>query len=271
MNLERIGTLVIPNIKKTVLSRYAFWIYGIFGFFILVDLGLKWNGRSVTLLFVLLESCCASRESSLLSVLHEHFSLIWVLVSLVFLLPKLLSPLGDSFLVSSILWLRFTPCLPYEVALLRVFSVVLCSIWLGALGMLWALINSFVHQVSLVSLLSDVEGLVSYTLFTGGLVSVLDFGLSVDYSGRRFISTFALLSPFLLLLVFILIGNIKYAKYFPYTIPFITIAPPHNQLSVAIPYHFGAAAVLGTVLLCFHVMSKLQYSSVEPKTGGIES
>ncbi|NJM69263.1 MAG: hypothetical protein HC862_02985 [Scytonema sp. RU_4_4] len=262
---------MIPNIKRMIVSRYSFWVYGIVGIFTLIDVGLGWNGRSVTLFSIPLESCCSSREQALLGILHEHFSWVWVFIAFVFVLPKLLSPLGDSFLVSHVLWLRLTSCLSYEIAIARAALVIICSLWLCALGFFWVLINSLFHQIPLIKLLIDVEGLVSYVLLSSGIVVALDFGLSIDYSGRRFISSFAFLIPSLLLLIFTLISNTKYANYFPYTIPFITGAPPYTQLSVAIPYHFGSAAVLGILLLCFHVMSKVQYSRIEPKiVGGTE-
>ncbi|MBA3921743.1 MAG: hypothetical protein H0X31_08610 [Nostocaceae cyanobacterium] len=271
MNLKRIGILVIPNINRTIVSRYSFWVYGIFGIFTLIDVGLGWNGRSVTLFSIPLESCCNSREQALLGILHEHFSWVWFFIAFAFLLPKLLFPLGDSFSVSHILWLRLTSCLPYEIATARALLVITCSLWLCVLGFFWALINSLFHQISLIELLVDVEGLVSYVLLSSGIVAALDFGLSINYSGRQFISSFAFLVPSLLLLVFTLINDPKYANYFPYSIPFITGAPPYTQLSVAIPYHFGSAAVLGILLLCFHVMSKVQYSRIDPKiVGGTE-
>lgn len=257
INFQRIWTLTQLDIERIVLSRASlYFLYMPFGIFTIVDLGLGWNGRSAVLFTIPLELCCDSREKAILGILHEHFSWVWIAVIAMHLLPQLLSRLQDSFLVSQSLWLRFTPCLPSEVAISRVLQVIFYGIWIGILGTIWALANSLIHQVSFASLLLDVLGIVSYVILSGGIVSILDFGLALGYSERRIIAPVALLIPILLTIVYLLLKDSPYAEFFPYSSPLITGSEVFTELFGGVISHFAMAIITGFILLSLHIISK---------------
>jgi hypothetical protein len=259
MNLRRVWTLAQLDIRRMFFSRSSLLLLYIpLVVTIVVDLGLGWNGRSATLFTIPIEACCDSKEKAILGILHEHFSWLWMFVTFSHLLPQLLSRLQDSFLVSQSLWLRFTPCLPYEVAISRGLKVIIYGLWIGILGMIWGLLNAFVHQVSFYSLLLDALGITSYIFLSGGIVSVLDFGLSLGYSERRVISNIALFVPILFLVIFTLTKDSTYAKYFPFSAPFITSSETFSEIFGGVQNHFISSLILGFLLLVFHIMTKRQ-------------
>lgn len=244
-------------------SATSLWLYIPFVVTTVADLGIGWNGRSVTLFTIPIESCCDSKEKAVLGILHEHFSWVWFFVALFHLFPQLLSRLQDSFLVSQSLWLRFTPCLPYEVAISRALKVILYGVWIAILGIIWGLLNAVLHQVSFSSLLLDILGIFSYVLISGGVVTVFDFGLSIGYTGRRLISTIALFIPVVCLMIFIIVKDSMYSKNFPYAVPFLTSSESFNEVSGGVQSHFIMAAIVGFLLLLVHVGSKMPYFRVE--------
>jgi len=263
MNFHRVWILTKLDIKKMFLSVTSLCVYIPFGVTIVADLGIGWNGRSLTLFTIPIESCCDSKEKAVLGILHEHFSWVWLFVAFSHLLPQLLSRLQDSFLVSQSLWLRFTPCLPYEVAISRALKVILYGVWIATLGIIWDLLNAVLHQVSFRSLLLDTLGIFSYVLMSGGIVAVCDFGLSLGYAGRRLISTIALFIPALCLLFFIIVKDSTYSKNFPYAFPFLTSSESFNEVLGDVQSHFIMAAIVGFLLLLVHVGSKMAYFRVE--------
>lgn len=264
IKIHRIWTLARLDIKRIVQSRVSLWFFYLpFGITTIADLGLGWNGRSTVLFTIPLESCCDSRDKAILGILHEHFSWVWIFIAFTHLLPQLLFRLQDSFLVSQSLWLRFTPCLPYEVAISRALQVIFYGIWIGILGIIWALINSLIHQVSFTSLLLDVLGVVSYVILSGGIVSILDFGLALGYSERRVIPIVALFVPILFLIVYPLIKDSPYERFFPYASPLITGSEVFTELFGGVMIHFIMAIVVGILFLGLHIINKKRYFRVE--------
>lgn len=266
MKTKRIWALVKFDLERIVLTPASLWfMYLPFVIVTIADLGLGWNGRTATIFTIPLESCCDSREKAILSILREHFSWVWLFVIFTHLLPQLLSRLQDSFLVSQSLWLRFTPCLPYEVAIARSLKVMLYGVWVAILGIIWVLINVLIHQVSFTSLLLDVLGIFSYIILSGGIVSICDFGLALGYSERRVISTIALFVPILFLMAYTLLKDSQYEKLVPYTSPFITSSESFTELLGGVTSHFIMALILGVVLLNMHIFSKIKYLQLESK------
>jgi hypothetical protein len=266
MNYQRIWTLTKLDIRRIFFSRSSILLlYAPFLVITMVDLGLGWNGRSATLFTIPIEACCDSKEKAILGILHEHFSWLWMFLAFSHLLSQLLSRLQDSFLVSQLLWLRFTPCLPYEVAISRSLKVIIYGLWVGILGITWGLINAFIHQVSLHSLLLDTLGISSYIFLSGGIVTILDFGLLLGDSERRVISNIALFLPILLLMLFTLIKDSVYGKYFPFSAPFITSSETFTEIFGGVQSHFITATILGLLLLLFHVVSKYSISKHEAR------
>lgn len=265
--LQRVWTLTKLDFERMFLSRTAIWfLYVPFALVLIADLGIGWNGQNLTFFTMLVEACCSSREKSILGVLHEHFSWLWLFIMFSHLLPQLLLNVQDSFLVSQSLWIRLTPCSPYEVAISRSLKVVIYGIWIGSLSVAWGFLNSFLHQVSFYSLLIDALGIASYSLMCGGIVTVLDFGLSLGYSERRLVSNVAVFIPILLLIIFTLIKDSSFGSHFPYSSPFVTSSNAFMQLFGGVQHHFIMAALVGLLLLGVHVISKKRYLQL-----GVES
>lgn len=259
MNFRRVWVLTKPSIGKIIDIYDSSVVYlSLIVLIICSTVALGWNGQNVIFLGISQELYGSVREEALQGILHEFFSWWWIFTAFFYLLPRLLSPLGDSFLVSQSLWLRLTPCTPFELAFSKILWVISCGIWVGFLGIIWAFISSLFHHLPLYpsKLLVDILGMSSYIFLAGGIVLALDFGLMIDYSGRRLISTIALFTPILLLLSSLatskLIDN-EYVALFPYSAPFA-------RLSYETMYHFLMAAVVGVLLLGLHGLIRSRYS-----------
>jgi hypothetical protein len=182
-----------------------------------------WNGAVVTFFGFPLELYGNSREDSLVALLKEFSSWAWIIVAIFYLLPKLLQRLSESLSINNVLWLRFAPCLPYEIAIARVFLVVIWAFTVGVLGTVWALICAYFHNIPPSDLLVNVEGIASHILLAGGLVLAVNFDSPMEVLERNQIAFLALISPLILTLFYLGIDKLldeKYMKFFPYTIPF---------------------------------------------------
>lgn len=271
MNVSRIWALTKADIKSSLFSHNSIWpLYSPFIFITMADLGISWSdGTGVAWFNIPLDDmCCYSREDTILEILREHFSWAWIVIALFHLLPQLLSRIQDSFLVGQSLWLRLTDCLPYEVAIARATKVIAYCFWIGCLSMFWASFNAFIHNVSFHGLLPDILGIVSYILLSGGFTTVIDFGFSLDSSTRRLIPTISLLIPIFLLIVFVLLGDVPYKEYIPYSAPLITSSRTVISVFGEVQNHFFMAAILGVLLLAIHIASKIKFHNIGV---GIES
>lgn len=248
--------IVKPEIVK-LLKSYHLLILLVVGI-IIATIPFSWDGEQLTLFNIPFEGYQGARETVYINFLHELFSWAWIYIAVDVLL-RLLLPLADSFSVSQLLWLRLTPCFPWEIAAARAIWVIAYGVWLGFFGVIWVLVTSLYHHILSANLLLDVLGLVSYILLAGGMIAVLDFDLAFDHVSKRVIVFVALFSPFLLDLVKLGIDNsidAHYAKFFPFTHPFARVTSENL-------YHFAVAGILGLFFLAFHILSKLKYSSVE--------
>lgn len=257
MKLERISILLQPYISRLIksLELPLICLTGI----ILSTLPVSWYGEAICFFKIPLDLYGDNRELALKLLMHEFFSWAWILIAFFYLLPRLLSPLGESFLVSQKLWLRLTPCQPHEIAFSRAICVISWGLWLGILSFVWALSTAFYHQIPPTTLLIDVAGLVSHVFLSGGIILALDLGLAVDYSGRKLLSTLALFAPILSLLIGFGLSRTLEAKY----AIFLPYASPFARLSSENVYHFGTAAVIGFLLLSLHWIIKFRYSVVK--------
>lgn len=256
IDLNKIWIIVKPEIIK-LLKSYHLLILLVVGIIIATWL-FSWDGEQLTFFNMPLEGYQGARETVYINLLHEFFSWAWICIAFCVLL-RLLIPLGDSFSASQLLWLRLTYCSPWEIAAARAIWVIAYGVWLGFLGLIWVLVTSLYHHILSANLLLDVLGLVSYIIFAGGMIAILDFDLAFDYVSKRVIVFVALFLPCLLDLLKIGIGGLldsQYIKFFPYTHPFAMLTSENL-------YHFGVAGILGLFFLAFHILSKLKYSSVE--------
>jgi hypothetical protein len=256
INLNKTWIIVKPEIIK-LLKSYHLLILLVVGI-IIATLPFSWDGEQLTFFNIPLEGYHGTRETVYINFLHEFFSWAWIYIAF-YVLRRLLIPLGDSFSVSQLLWLRLTPCFPWEIAAARAIWVIAYGVWLGFLGLIWVLVTSLYHHIYSANLLLDVLGLVSYIIFAGGMIAVLDFDLVFDSVSKRVIAVVALFLPCLLYLLKIGIGGLldsQYIRFFPYTHPFAMLTSENL-------YHFGVAGILGLFFLAFHILSKLKYSSVE--------
>ena len=256
INLNKAWVIVAPEIIK-LFKSYHLLILLVVGI-ISATLPFSWDGEQLTLFNIPFEGYQGTRETVYINLLHELFSWAWIYIA-VYVLLRLLLPLGDSFSVSQLLWLRLTPCSPWEIAAARAIWVIAYGVWLGFLGLIWVLVTSLYHHIYPTNVLLDVLGLVSYIIFAGGTIAVLDFGLVFDYFSKRVIAVVALFLPLVLDLLKIGIGGLidsQYMRFFPYTHPFAMLSSENL-------YHFGIAGILGLFFLSFHILSKLKYSSVE--------
>ena len=256
INLNKTLVIVKPEIIK-LLKSYHLLILLVVGI-IIATWPFSWDGEQLTFFNIPLEGYQGARETVYINVLHELFSWAWIYIA-VDVLRRLLLPLGNSFSVSQLLWLRLTPCFPWEIAAARAMWVIAYGFWLGFLGLIWVLVTSLYHHILSANLLLDVLGLVSYIIFAGGMIAVLDFDLALDYVSKMVIVFVALFFSSLLDLVKLGIGGLldsQYIRFFPYTHPFAMLTSENL-------YHFGGAGILGLFFLSFHILSKLKYSSVE--------
>ena len=258
INLNKAWVIVAPEIIK-LFKSYHLLILLVVGI-ISATLPFSWDGEQLTLFNIPFEGYQGTRETVYINLLHELFSWAWIYIAFYYVLRRLLIPLGDSFSVSQLLWLRLTPCFPWEIAAARAIWVIAYGVWLGFLGLIWVLVTSLYHHIYPANVLLDVLGLVSYIIFAGGMIAVLvDFDLEFDYVSKRVIVFFSLFLPSLLDLLKIGIGGLfhsQYIRFFPYTHPFAMLTSENL-------YHFGVAGILGLFFLGFHILSKLKYSSVE--------
>ncbi|MDF0552489.1 hypothetical protein [Kamptonema sp. UHCC 0994] len=256
IDLNKTWIIVKPEIIKLIKSYHLLILLG--AGIIIVTQFYGWDKESLTIFNIPLEGYHGSRETVYKNLLHEWFSWAWIYITF-YVLLRLLLPLGDSFSVSQLLWLRLTPCSPWEIAAARAIWVIAYGVWLGFLGLIWVLVTSLYHHIYPANVLLDVLGLVSYIIFVGGMIAVLDFDPECDYFSKRVIVFFALFLPSLLDLLKIGIGGLfhsQYIRFFPYTHPFAMLTSENL-------YHFGVAGILGLFFLSFHILSKLKYSSVE--------
>ena len=256
INLNKTWIIVKPEIIKLLKSYHLLIL--LVGGIIIATLPFSWDGEQITFFNIPLEGYQGTRETVYINLLHELFSWAWIYIAF-YVFFRLLLPLGDSFSVSQLLWLRLTPCFPWEIAAARAIWVIAYGVWLGFLGLIWVLVTSLYHHIYSANLLLDVLGLVSYIIFAGGMIAVLDFDLVFDYVSKRVIAVVALFLPCLLDLLKIGIGGLldsQYIRFFPYTHPFAMLTSENL-------YHFGVAGILGLFFLAFHILSKLKYSSVE--------
>ena len=256
INLNKTWIIVKPEIIKLLKSYHLLIL--LVGGIIIATLPFSWDGEQLTFFNIPLEGYQGTRETVYINLLHELFSWAWIYIAF-YVFFRLLLPLGESFSVSQLLWLRLTPCFPWEIAAARAIWVIAYGVWLGFLGLIWVLVTSLYHHIYSANLLLDVLGLVSYIIFAGGMIAVLDFDLVFDYVSKRVIAVVALFLPCLLDLLKIGIGGLldsQYIRFFPYTHPFAMLTSENL-------YHFGVAGILGLFFLAFHILSKLKYSSVE--------
>ncbi|MBN3928021.1 hypothetical protein [Nostoc sp. NMS4] len=215
-----------------------------------------WNGTSVTFLSIPLSVYSFDKETALNGFLLELFEWSWIpFVFAIFI--SLLKPLEESFSVSQILWLRLTPCQPYEVALSRVFLVIGYGIWLGGLSSLWVIIIAFFHKIYPTTLFIEIFGLISYVILCGGTIVAFDFKPSFSYSERPLVPVIALLLPLILYAIYSGLNQVIKGNYL---ISFFPFAVPISINSIQNISHFGMAALIGTSMLAFHVFLKFQYS-----------
>jgi hypothetical protein len=256
INLDKAWVIVKPEIIKLLKSYHLLILLG--GGIIIATVPFGWYQEQLTFFNIPLEGYQGARETVYINLLHELFSWAWICIAF-YVFSGLLLPLGDSFSVSQLLWLRLTPCFPWEIAAARAIWVIAYGVWLGFFGLIWVLVTSLYHHILSANLLLDVLGLVSYIIFAGGMIAVLDFDLAFDHVSKRVIVFVALFFPSLLDLVKLGIDNsidAHYARFFPFTHPFARVTSENL-------YHFGVAGILGLFFLAFHIFSKLKYSSVE--------
>lgn len=221
---------------------------------------LKWNNKSVSYFGLRVDTSLQGSQSFVIELLHNFYFIGWLLIAILFLFG-LLFPLGNSFLVNQTLWLRLTPCSPYEVAVSRAIWIIIYALFLGLLSFIWAVSCTLLNHIPLNSLLTenslliDIQGLVSHVILSGGIVVFLDFNIK-NFISRMFISIVAWMIPIILVIIYIplLITNPEgiLTKIFPYTEPISLInSLPNNGK------HFFASAVLGCLLLILSVVIKL--------------
>lgn len=258
MSLKNILILVKPHLINLVNSSK--WLAIIMLLTCIFTFFYSWDGTELFFLDIPLEGYKPFGNQALIICLNEFFSWTWIILSF-YILLKLMFPLGDSFLVSELLWLRLTPCKPAEIAASRAIWILSYAILLGILGGIWSILTAFVHQISPNPLFINVLGLVSHVILSGGIIVILDFGLTFDFYVRKMIAVIALFIPWILKFISMAIDKVailRIIKFFPYTIPF---QPP---LSDNI-YHFGTAAIIGIVFLGIHILLKAQYMPSENK------
>jgi hypothetical protein len=252
-NIKFLTKYYVGNINQ---HRYFLLVYLLGVSFSLFPV--SWNGTEVTFFGFPLELYGNTREDSLLALLKEFCSWAWIFTGIFYLLPNLLQRLSESLSINNILWLRFAPCSPSEVATSRALWVMIWAFAAGVLGMVWSLICAYFHQVSFEELLINVVGLVSHIILAGGLVLVLDLGSSTGTLERNQVSFLALISPMILILFYWGINKVldeRYMKFFPYAVPF-------SSGLTDVLRHFGATALIGFCLLCTHIALKFRFSRV---------
>ncbi|KPQ39461.1 MAG: hypothetical protein HLUCCO16_07665 [Phormidium sp. OSCR] len=221
---------------------------------------LSWNGENLTFLSTPIDAYLGSRDKVFMDLIHELLSWGWMLLSLYWVFV-LFIPLSHSFLVSELLWIRLTPCLPIEVAAARVLAVIIYGAAFSLISVIWTIMVCVIKQVSWSSiLLLDSFGIFSCIVLSGGLV-VGASGLGINSSSRRslatMISVIAALVPSLLRLINSSLSDIlgDYSKFFPHATPF-------SVFYTDTAFHLASALLVGCSLLIFHVVYSSAYSTI---------
>ena len=261
MNFNRVLILIKPRLNKIARS-YRLVLVCLILAIAISTIPVGWDGENAT--FMMLP--WGNSEKDFMEMLHELFSWLWLVLALPYTLRGLLLPLGDSTLVSQVLWLRLSTCSPFEVNTARALWVIVWGLWLGSLGTIWLVVTSlfhyWLHQFPLYAfskLFLDILGLVSYVILSGGIVVFSDLFFAVsDYSSKRLVAAVSAFIAIILAIVYTTLSssNAEYAAFFPYATPFARAIANEKETF----YHFTTAGLLGVVLLITHILNNLGMS-----------
>jgi hypothetical protein len=220
----------------------------------------SWNGTSVTYFGFSLVLCGGTREVSTASLLSEFSSWAWLFFAIFYLWPHLTYRLSESFTVNNLLWIRFLPCMPYEIAFARGILIILWCLIIGLLWGAWAVICSIYHGIPIEELLLNAEGVIGHILISTGIVLAFNWRLPLKPIERNQVTFLAFTSPLILTLAYLGLNRIldhKWMQLFPFVIPF------NNGLS-DVGLHSTSVCVLGFTLILIHILSKLQLFCIAP-------
>jgi len=247
MEYKKVLTLIIPKIKEMINTKgvILLFILQISSVFII-----QYDGENVLLHTIIIHSDTNKKEA-LEFVFYEYFSLSWIFLSTLYLLPKLLLPLTNSFSINQMLWLRLTPCSPIEIAITRVLWVISWAIWLSISGIITMLLIIYHHKIFLNNLFLDIGGLISYIILTGGIVITwTNFNYKIDSLKKTLITIASLCSTIIFGYIYYTFPNIIFRKILPIALPFSSYFLPDRSI------HFCATALIGCFLLIIHIIDK---------------
>ena len=247
MSYKKLLTLIKPKINEMISTRGVILIFllQIISVFII-----QYDGENVFLLNTIVVNSGINKKEALEFVYYEYFSLSWILFSTLYLLPKLLLPLSNSFSVNQLLWLRLTPCSPIEIATTRVLWVISWAIWLSFSGIIWLLLIIYHHRIFLDNIFLDITGLASYIIFTGSIVITCTNFYNVYSFNKTLISLGSLCSNIIFCYIYYAFPNIIFKKFLPIALPFSKYFLPDRNV------HFIMAALIGSFLLIIHMLRK---------------
>ncbi len=219
----------------------------------LLTLCARWNTDVLVFLGVSLDQFGRgeARESVLLRFLGEFGSWAWIFVlGGAYMLPVVLLPLAMSYSVSSVLWLRLSPCSSRDLALARVARLLLGLVVVVGLSIPPAWICAWYHGVPALPLMRQVGGMASHLVWSGGLVLALSGWIRGEVA-RLLTAFFAFLVPMLSYGLYLALHvNLSddNATWWPYTFPFLHDAGNQGK-------HYLASLAVGGGLVILSILT----------------
>lgn len=211
---------------KSFEKKYIIYLILLLIGIVLSTVPFGWNGSTVTYLGLIVPQS-GSPEEVKTKHLFMLSSCVWLIISICYLFLGVLFPLGKSFWINQMLWLRMTTCLPHEVTAARIVWVGISALLFGSLELFWGFFAAFLTHISFKPLFLDAVALFAYFLISGAIViflnTILDLSSRLNFLGSILIAVIALLSPLISLIIYGTLMTINensiYAKHFPYTAP----------------------------------------------------
>ncbi|MEK8021735.1 MAG: hypothetical protein VSS75_033080 [Candidatus Parabeggiatoa sp.] len=218
MNLKSILIVVRSRLNSSYTAQV--WMLVALGFFIgLTTIPLSWNGNDISYFGVELGLYKDySPTKALTQVLREYYSNAWVLI-LFYVTPTILIPTFKSFSVSQTLWLRFSMISPMELAVVRILFLVYQALFLLSLSVIWIIVVTIYHELSMTMLLvPTLVGFSAYIFMSGSFCILCGFFLR----GNGLMCPIASMGiPFILFMIYLSVQSyFEYADCIPFSSPY---------------------------------------------------
>lgn len=168
----------------------------------------------------------------------------------------ILAPVTESYTVSNSLWLRLAPTRPVTLALYRMLIVVGGTVILWGVGFIWSVVFALWHDIPLGLLQQAIYSFAGFTLFAGGLITLLKGNPTQTIEMRQAYVWLVMLIP-IGLYFFRETGSNALGPFYPFAAPYLKHTIGEITLNGT-----TAAALFGLLLLIGNaVFCHLKYSN----------